>query len=60
MIPDIYISHTGTSQSQVLEQILAVLVKAEMVTVSGAIGDRINAIVAERERLPNPLTGDTV
>lgn len=58
MVPNIHIEPMGKSHGQVLEEVLAVLVFAGMLTVSGDIGDRINERVAERRRLNNPLTGD--
>ncbi len=47
-LPDIFIPHTTKSVSDVVEEILAVLVRAKMLTVSGAIGDRINEKITKQ------------
>ncbi len=46
-IPNIYIDHTSKSPSQVIEEMLAVLVRAKLLTVSGPIGERVMERVRE-------------
>ena len=44
--PNIYVGHTSTP-AQIMEEVLAVMVREKMITVSGAIGERVLAKVRE-------------
>jgi hypothetical protein len=59
--PHLHLTWLDKHQSAI-EMVLAILVAEGRLTLSGDIGEKINAQAAalKDEPLPNPLTGDTV